>query len=109
MRKVSVEVLEDASHPEGGYAVLLLRDVASLPDATTFRLKPVEARGSFDDGETEAWPQGDLIPRAVRRVTGGMELLVGPDVVECRALVPGAIGVLEVKAAGVRGNRKSVV
>ena len=104
MKKVSVEVLEDASHPEGGYAVLLLRDVASLPDGATFRLKPVEARGNNDLASGEAWPQGELTPRAIRAATGGIEILIGPDIVECAALLPGTLGVIEVRSAGVRGE-----
>lgn len=104
MNKVSVEVLEDASHPEGGYAVLLLRGVTSLPDGATFRLKPVEARGNNDVASGEAWPQGELTPRAVRAATGGIEILVGPDIVECAALLPGTLGVIEVRSAGVRGE-----
>lgn len=104
MRKVSVEVLEDASHPEGGYAVLMLRDVSSLPDGATFRLKPVEARGSNDLVPGEAWPQGELRPRAIRAATGGIEILVGPEIVECAALLPGTLGVIEVLSAGVRGE-----
>ena len=104
MKKVSVEVLEDASHPEGGYAVLLLRGVTSLPDGATFRLKPLEARGNNDMGSGEAWPQGELTPRAVRAATGGIEILVGPDIVECAALLPGTLGVIEVRSAGVRGE-----
>lgn len=104
MKKVSVEVLEDASHPEGGYAVLMLRDVSSLPDGATFRLKPVEARGSNDLVPGEAWPQGELRPRAIRAATGGIEILVGPEIVECAALLPGTLGVIEVRSAGVRGE-----
>jgi phosphate transport system substrate-binding protein len=104
VKKVSVEVLEDASHPEGGYAVLLLRGVASLPDGATFRLKPVEARGNNDTWAGEAWPQGELTPRAIRASTGGIEILVGPDIVECPALLPGTLGVVEVRSAGVRGE-----
>lgn len=104
MKKVNVEVLEDTSHPEGGYAVLLLRDVPSLPDGATFRLKPVEARGNNDLASSEAWPQGEITPRAIRAAIGGIEILVGPEIVECAALLPGTLGVIEVRSAGVRGE-----
>lgn len=104
MRKVNVEVLEDASHPEGGYAVVLLHGLAGLPDGVTFRLKPVEARGTVDAGHGVSWPQGEQRPRAVRRTEAGIELLIGPDIVECPALLPGTLGVIEIGAAGVRGE-----
>ncbi len=104
MRKVSVDVLEDASHPEGGYAVILLHGLAGIPDGATFRLKPVEARAGADAGFGGNWPIGDQRPRAVRKTEAGIELLVGPDIVESPALLPGTLGVIEVRAAGVRGE-----
>ena len=104
MKKVSVEVLEDASHPEGGFAVIVLHGVTTLPDGATFRLKPVEARGGADNGTGEVWPKGEQRPRAVRRSEAGIELLIGPDIVESPALLPGTLGVIELQAAGVRGE-----
>ncbi len=103
MKKVSVEVLEDASHPAGGYAVVLLHGVESIPDTATFRIKPVEARGTTDKA-IDSWPQGDLRPLAVRAGERGIELLIGPDIVENSALLPGTLGVIEIKAAGLRGE-----
>ncbi len=104
MRKVSVEVLEDASHPEGGFAVILLLGVQALPDGAEFRLKPVEARGAADNGFGSSWPQGEQRPRAVRGTEAGIELLIGPDIVESPALLPGTLGVIEIQSAGIRGE-----
>ncbi len=104
MRKLSVEVLEAASHPDGGYAVVLLHGIESLPDGATFRIKPVDAKGNHDETTGAAWPAGEHRPRAVRRTDAGIELLIGPDIVECPALIPGTLGVIEIQAAGVRGE-----
>lgn len=104
MKRVGVEVVEDASHPEGGHAVFLLHGVASLPDGATFRLKSVESRGSGYTAAAGNWPNGEQRPRAIRRTEAGVELLVGPDIAECSALVPGTLGVIEIPSAGIRGE-----
>jgi hypothetical protein len=72
VKKVSVEVLEDASRPDGGYAVILLHGVVNLPDRATFRIKPVDARGSVEV-TGESWPSGELRPLAVRAGERGIE------------------------------------
>lgn len=104
MRKVDVEISEDTSRPEGGYAIVLLRDVPNLPDRATFRIKPVDARDPYAGPIGEDWPRGDHAPVAVRQTEAGVELVIGPDIVECPALLPGAVGVIEVAAAHVRGE-----
>lgn len=104
MKRIAVEVHEDTAHPEGGYAVLVLHGITSLPDGATFRLKPVEARGSADIATGEAWPRGEQRPLAVRQTDSGIELLIGPEIAESPALLPGTLGVIEIQSAGLRGE-----
>ena len=104
MKKFNVEVLEAASHPEGGYAVVLLHGLETIPDGASFRIKPVESRGHAATNPDAAWPAGDHRPLVVRKTAAGIELLIGPDIVECPALIPGTLGVIEIHAAGVRGE-----
>lgn len=103
MRKVVVEIAEDTTRPEGGHAVILLRGVTVFPDHATFRLKSVEARGHEEAGFNE-WPHGDLVPLKIRQGDAGIELVIGPDIVDSPALVPGTLGVIEIKRAGLRGE-----
>ena len=104
MRKVNVEIAEDASRSEGGYAVVLLHGVTSLPDGVRFRIKPVDARDAAESEQAESWPKGEHRPVAVRSTEFGVELVIGPEIVECPALLPGTVGVIEIGQAGVRGE-----
>ena len=104
MRKVDVEIADDQSRPEGGYAIVLLRGVTSLPDRASFRVKPVDARDASAGPAGEEWPRGEHVPVAVRQTDAGIELVIGPEIVECAALLPGTVGVIEIPAADVRGE-----
>ena len=102
MRKLSVEVHEDSGRPGGGHAVIRLLGLDTLPDSLTYRLKPVDsAHGPDAPG---AFAEGDRIPLATRLTADGAELVVGPEIVENPAFLPGTLAVIEIAKCGVRGE-----
>jgi hypothetical protein len=101
--KVWLEVAEFKGRPEGGYAVVRLHGLRTLPADATFTILPGEQRR--DHGvELLGWPEGEHLPVARRETAEGIELVIGPDVVESAALLPGTPVVVEIAAAGVRGE-----
>jgi len=87
MTIMKIEVFPDLSHPAGGHAVIRLKGIALLPPGSTFRIDPID--DSLDDGDIEGWPHGDLSPLDTRQTPEGIELRVGPDVVDAPMLEPG--------------------
>lgn len=87
MTIMKIEVFPDLSHPSGGHAVIRLKGIALLPPGSTFRIDPID--DSLDDGDIEGWPHGDLFPLDTRQTPEGIELRVGPEVVDAPMLEPG--------------------
>lgn len=113
MSEITVEVVEDADRPEGGHAVIRLNGLWLLPTNATFRIEPMDgskaSEGSvtadFPDADwPENWPRGDRVPLATRLTPQGVEIVVGPDIVESPALLPGTPVVVAVPAAFVRAE-----
>ena len=98
MRRVEVEARDDAGHPEGGHAFILVQGLEHLDDGVTFFLRPLDAV-ALDDGIGNL--EHEQRATAVRSVPGGVELLVGPDVTEHQALQPGCSVEIEIPEAGV--------
>ncbi|MDX2290563.1 MAG: tetratricopeptide repeat protein [Hyphomicrobiaceae bacterium] len=94
-----IEIVPDASIQVGGHAIIRLKGLWLLPASATFRIEPIE-----EAGQTVAlpgWPVGDLKPRDTRMTASGIELLIGPEVVDQPDLVPGTPVRLSIAAAGV--------
>lgn len=87
MRVENVEVLPDPANPRGGHAIIRLKGVWLLPPGATFRLEPADGDTSFN--RLRGWPRGDQRPRATRVTGQGIELLVGPEIVDAPDLQPG--------------------
>lgn len=100
MSKVWLEIAEDKSRPEGGHAVIRLHGVADLSQQPTFTIDPIDG----ETGETRARINGAFSPLSTRQTPDGLELVIGPDVVENPALLPGTPVAIEVAAAGVRAE-----
>lgn len=79
MLKISVEAFADETRPRGGYAIILLRGLTSLPPQPSIRLKPVEAPGA--GAQHRVWRGESIIPVATRLTEDGMQIVVGPEVV----------------------------
>lgn len=102
MRKLSIEVQEESGRLGGGHAVIRLMGLQSLPDNVTYRIRPVDT-ALHAEGQT-AWIESDRQPLATRITTEGAELVVGPEIVENPAFMPGTLAVIEVAKCGVRGE-----
>ena len=102
MKRIVVEAFEDPSRPSGGHAVILLREVAAMPDRPSIRLRPVETE--FGGDRSGLWRGGRLQPIATRATVSGIELVIGPDVVGNPHLVAGTPVIIEIVEADVRGE-----
>lgn len=102
MRKLNVEVQEESGRPGGGHAVIRLMGLQSLPDGVTYRIRPVDTALHAD--ANGAWVESERVPLATRITTDGAELVVGPEIVENPAFMPGTLAVIEVAKCGVRGE-----
>ena len=87
MTIMKIEVFPDTSQPAGGHAVIRLKGIALLPPGTTFRIDPID--DTLDDGAFNGWPCGDLSPLDTRQTPEGIEMRIGPDVVDAPLLEPG--------------------
>lgn len=101
MKTVTIDASEDLTHPAGGYAVVLLRGATAKADSPQFRLRAVEGTNSTEGIE---WPHGLRRAQAVRSTDAGLELLLGPDIVDNPHLVPGTIVAIEVPEADSQGE-----
>ncbi len=102
MRKLNVEVQEESGRPGGGHAVIRLMGLQSLPDGVTYRIRPVDTALHAD--ANGAWIESERLPLATRITTDGAELVVGPEIVENPAFMPGTLAVIELAKCGVRGE-----
>ncbi len=102
MGRIAIEAFEDRTRAEGGHAVILLTGLKVVPNRPAFRLRPA---GLDEDAELPfAWPEGELLP-ATAKVTGrGVEVVVGPDIVENPLLAAGAAIEIEFVDADIRGE-----
>lgn len=100
MSEVRVEVLPESTPGDGSRAVIRLNGIYYLPADVTFRLDPVDGRinGDADPG----WPGGDRKPSGSRLSATGIEMHIGPDIVEARLLAPGTPVRISIPAAAVK-------
>lgn len=74
---MSVLVIQDESHPEGGYAVLRFPEVSNEPASVHLLFQPLdEPLRDFVN-----WPRGRIRAIETRLRDGALEVVVGPDVV----------------------------
>jgi len=95
----SIHIIADPAHPEGGHAVIRIDGVWLLHARATFRIEPLD--NSIDAEDLRDWPRGDQVPLDVRTTARGIELVVGPAVVDAIDLNPGAAVRVSVPAAQI--------
>jgi hypothetical protein len=100
--EITIEVVEDIDHPQGGHAVIRLNGLWLLPANATYRLEPIDA--AEEGTPPHDWPSGDRVPLSTRLTPLGVEIVVGPDVVDAPALLPGTPVAVSVPAAFVRAE-----
>lgn len=86
MSLMKIEVVPDTSTPSGGHAIIRLRGIALVPPGATFRIDPIDDDA---EGPQPGWPSGDLKPLETRQTADGVEMRVGPEVVDAPLLEPG--------------------
>ena len=105
MRKIEIEAYADATLPEQGRVALLLVGVKAplepLARLPVVRLRPVDPLPADVEGQ---WPEGDLLPAELRVVEDGVELIIGADIAESPALLPGTAVEVEVPELRLRGE-----
>lgn len=87
MKVDSVEIVPDQAALKGGQAIIRLKGIWLLPPGATFRIEPADGNTSFN--RMRGWPRGDLRARATRVTGQGIELIIGPDIVDAPDLTPG--------------------
>ena len=87
MKVDSVEIVPSPAAAKGGQAIIRLKGIWLLPPGATFRIEPADGNTSFN--RMRGWPRGDLRPRATRVTGQGVELVIGPDIVDAPDLTPG--------------------
>jgi hypothetical protein len=87
MSVMKIEIVPDPSRPAGGHAIIRLKGVALLPPGATYRIDPIDE--TLNDGDDDGWPQGERHPIQTRQTPEGVELHIGPDVVDAPMLEPG--------------------
>ncbi len=97
MSIAKIEVVPDPSVSTGGHAIIKLRGISILPPGATLRIDPIDESLADDVG----WPRGNITPLATRQTPDGLELSVGPDVVDAPLLEPGVPVTITVSDADV--------
>ena len=87
MTMMKIEVVPDTSTPGGGHAIIRFKGIALLPPGAKYRIEPID--DAFDEGHDGGWPSGDLTPLETRQTEDGVEMRIGPDVVDAPLLEPG--------------------
>lgn len=100
MSEIALEVVPDPLSPEGGHAVIRLSGIWLLPPRATVRIEPIE--DAVDADALADWPYGDWAPVASRVTEAGLDLVVGPAVVDSAPLTEGTPVVVSIPAADIR-------
>ena len=102
MSAYQVAVVEDDAAPTSGVAIIRIAGLESWPQGATVRLRPIDEASV--PPQSEGWPWGDLVPARVIPKAGGIDVILGPDVVSSHRLVPGTPVTIEVTAANVEAD-----
>jgi len=100
MSMMKIEVVPDPSVTTGGHAIIRLRGVAILPPGATLRIDPIDESLADEEG----WPNGEFTPLDSRQTPDGLELRVGPDIVDAPLLEPGVPVTITVSEADLSGE-----
>jgi hypothetical protein len=97
VNQIIVDVIADPAINAGGHARIRLKGLWLLPPASTFRIEQLDQEGTVEPD----WPGGDHNPRAIEVTGDGVELHVGPDIVDSPALQAGTPVRILVPAASI--------
>lgn len=100
MTGVSIDIIRDKAATSAGDTIMCFVGLDELPADLTFRIEPLG--GEFSSVEDGGWPSGDLSPKHARVGERGVELVIGSEIADAAALVPGTPVVISVPGASVR-------
>ena len=100
MSAVTVEVVLDPASTEQGAALIRLVGVFDVPRNATFRIEPIDDEHVAEP--PKGWPSGELTPKSIRIGALGVELLLGPEVLDAPALLPGTPVAISVPVLSLR-------
>jgi hypothetical protein len=96
---IHLDVMPDHTAINGGRAVIKLSGIFYLPTDVTYRIDPVDSRIKADTDP--GWPGGERRPNHTRIAADGIELVLGPDVVDAKMLAPGTPVRVAIAAAAI--------
>jgi hypothetical protein len=85
-----------------GQAIIRLTGVALVPPGSIVRIEPIA--DDVPASDPEDWPSPDLKPLEARITADGVDLVVGAEVVEAPALLPGTPVAISVPSVGARAE-----
>ena len=100
MTQPLIDISADASKPEGGHAIVLVRAVAEMPDPLLFTISALPD-DPYDPSSDVEWSLGEHKPIAARLTPDGLVMKIGPDIVDAAELQPGTPVVFAVTSAGI--------
>ena len=103
MTEHQIDISPDPSMPDGGHAIALVHAVTTMPEPPNFA---VSALLDDPDGHdaAEAWSFDNQHPLAARLTDAGLELRIGPNLVDAPQLQPGTPVIFSIPAANVRAE-----
>ncbi len=100
MTQPLIDISPDASKPEGGHAIVLVRAVAEMPDPLLFTISALPDDPD-DPNSVKDWSLGEHKPIAARLTPDGLVMKIGPAIVDATELQPGTPVVFAVTSAGI--------
>ncbi|MGI9478480.1 MAG: hypothetical protein ACR2PI_17390 [Hyphomicrobiaceae bacterium] len=95
-----IDISPDDTYPEGGHAIVVVRDVTALPERVRFSIRALPDDPDNPAPDT-AWSLDEQAPLAADLTPDGLVLKIGPDVVDAPQLQPGTPVAFAVPAANV--------
>ncbi len=102
MNDVAISVVSDPEADVAGNAVIRLTGVGLVPPGSTYRIEPLDK--DIASALPLGWPVGDLTPLSSRITRDGVDLVIGPEVVEAPGLMPGTPVAISVASVGARAE-----
>ena len=98
-----IDISPDSSKPEGGHAIVLVRAIKEMPEPLNISISALHDNADRHDAH-EAWTLDDEHPLTARLVADGLELQIGPDLVDAPELQPGTPVVFSIPSAAVQAE-----
>lgn len=103
MTQPLIDISHDATHTEGGHAIVLVRDVTELPDPLRFSVRALP--DDVDDTEiAPEWSLDERSPLSAELAADGLVMKIGPEIVDAPELQPGTPVLLSIPAVNINAE-----